>query len=66
MNAKDVKTHVTNLERAVREKLPPSSVVDILSSLKNEVIATEQLLRVRLYQTPNFRPALPCHLLSPS
>lgn len=46
MDAKDVKAHVGNLERAVKEKLPTQTLLDILGSLKKEVVATEQLLRV--------------------
>ncbi|CUS10508.1 unnamed protein product [Tuber aestivum] len=45
MDAKEVKTHVTNIEKAVKEKLPPAVLIDILNSLKTGVTATEQLLR---------------------
>ncbi|KAI5798918.1 transcription factor S-II, central domain-containing protein [Geopyxis carbonaria] len=45
MDAKDVKTHVSQIEKAVRERLPTSHLLDLLSSLKNEVVATEALLR---------------------
>lgn len=41
-----MKAHVGNLERAVKEKLPTQTLLDILGSLKKEVVATEQLLRV--------------------
>lgn len=47
MDAKEVKTHVTNIEKAVKEKLPPTVLIDILNSLRTGVTATEQLLRVR-------------------
>lgn len=46
MDAKDVKAHVGNLEKGVKEKLPAQYLLDILGALKKEVVATEQLLRV--------------------
>lgn len=45
MDAKDVKAHVGNLEKGVKEKLPAQYLLDILGALKKEVVATEQLLR---------------------
>ncbi|KAI5847328.1 transcription factor S-II, central domain-containing protein [Morchella snyderi] len=45
MDAKDVKAHVSNLEKGVKEKLPAQYLLDILGALKKEVVATEQLLR---------------------
>ncbi|KAL7274427.1 transcription elongation factor TFIIS [Rhizina undulata] len=45
MDVKEVKVHVSNLEKAVKEKHPPASVIDILSALKQHVVATESLLR---------------------
>ena len=46
MDAKEVKTHVAELEKAVRDKLPSAQLIDILNSLKRQVVATESLLRV--------------------
>jgi transcription elongation factor S-II len=46
MEAKEVLTHVANLEKAVREKLPSSHLIDVLKSLKDGVVASEKLLRV--------------------
>jgi len=45
MEAKEVLTHVANLEKAVREKLPSSHLIDVLKSLKDGVVASEKLLR---------------------
>jgi len=46
MDAKEVMTHVVNIEKAVKDKLPPTQIVDLLKSLKKGVVATEKLLRV--------------------
>lgn len=46
MTAQDIKVHGTNLDKAIRDKLPVSHVTEILARLKGEVVATEQLLRV--------------------
>ncbi|EWC45159.1 hypothetical protein DRE_06047 [Drechslerella stenobrocha 248] len=45
MEAKDIKIHGSNLDKAVRDKLPPSHIADILGRLKSDVVATEQVLR---------------------
>jgi transcription elongation factor S-II len=46
MDAKEVRTHVNNLEKAVKDKMPGPHLVDLLKSLKTGVVATEKLLRV--------------------
>ena len=46
IDAKEIKVLSTNLEKAVKEKLPAAHITDILNRLKNEVVATEQVLRV--------------------
>ena len=46
MDAKEVMTHVANIDKAVKEKLPPAHIADMLKSLKTGVVATEKLLRV--------------------
>lgn len=46
MDAKEVISHVANIDKAVREKLPPKHLLDLLTSLKTGVNATEKLLRV--------------------
>ena len=46
MDAKEVMTHVASLDKAVRDKLPPSALLDLLRSLKTGVVANEKLLRV--------------------
>ena len=48
MDAKEVKTHVQQLERATKENLPAQELVDILNALKKGVVPTESLLRVSL------------------
>ncbi|KAI5846900.1 transcription factor S-II, central domain-containing protein [Tricharina praecox] len=45
MDAKEVMTHVTNIDTAVKEKLPAAHIADLLKSLKTGVVATEKLLR---------------------
>ncbi|KAJ6257804.1 hypothetical protein Dda_7593 [Drechslerella dactyloides] len=45
MEAKDIKIHGASLDKAVRDKLPPSHITDILGRLKSDVVATEQILR---------------------
>ncbi|KAF8543441.1 transcription elongation factor S-II [Trichophaea hybrida] len=45
MDAREVMTHVANINKAVEEKLPPAHLVDLLKSLKTGVVATEKLLR---------------------
>ncbi|KAF8245951.1 transcription elongation factor [Wilcoxina mikolae CBS 423.85] len=45
MDAREVMTHVANINKAVEEKLPPAHLVDILKSLETGVVATEKLLR---------------------
>lgn len=46
MDAKDVKTHCVNLEKALKDSAPASTIIDILNALKKGVVASEQLLRV--------------------
>lgn len=48
MDAKDVKSHVQSLEKALKDGGSASTILDILNSLKKNVVATEQLLRVSL------------------
>ena len=48
MDARDIKTHVSNLDKALKEKAPAATIIDILSSLKKGVVATESVLRVRM------------------
>ncbi|KAF3920891.1 hypothetical protein ABW21_db0207253 [Orbilia brochopaga] len=45
MEAKDIKIHGASLDKAVRDKLPPSHITEILGRLKSDVVATEQVLR---------------------
>ncbi|KAA8893675.1 transcription factor S-II, central domain-containing protein [Sphaerosporella brunnea] len=45
MDAKEVLTHVGAIDKAMKEKLPPSALIDLLTSLKKGVVATEKLLR---------------------
>ncbi|KAF3938486.1 hypothetical protein ABW19_dt0205232 [Dactylella cylindrospora] len=45
MDAKDIKIHGANLDKAVRDKLPAGHITDILGKLKSDVVATEQVLR---------------------
>ncbi|EPS41009.1 hypothetical protein H072_5140 [Dactylellina haptotyla CBS 200.50] len=45
MEAKDIKIHGANLDKAVRDKLPADHIAGILGRLKSEVVATEQVLR---------------------
>ena len=52
-------SHVANIDKAVREKLPSSHLIDLLKSLKTGVVATEKLLRVSLPAAPLPPPPLP-------
>ncbi|KAI5815506.1 transcription factor S-II, central domain-containing protein [Pyronema omphalodes] len=45
MDAKDVMTHVSNIDKAVRDKLPADHLIDLLKALQTGVVATEKLLR---------------------
>ncbi|KAK6541121.1 RNA polymerase II elongation factor [Orbilia ellipsospora] len=45
MEAKDIKIHGANLDKAVRDKLPTDHITSILGRLKSDVVATEQILR---------------------
>lgn len=46
MNAAEIKTRITDLEKAFRDNLPADRFLDILNSLRKEIKITEQLLRV--------------------
>lgn len=46
MDAREVTTYVANLDKAIKGNLPPPHLVDLLTSLKTGVVATEKLLRV--------------------
>lgn len=46
MDAKEVKVHVQQLEKAIKEALPPSHLLDLLGRLKKGVVPTEAMLRV--------------------
>ncbi|TGZ82008.1 transcription elongation factor S-II [Ascodesmis nigricans] len=45
MDAKEVKVHVQQLEKAIKEALPPSHLLDLLGRLKKGVVPTEAMLR---------------------
>jgi hypothetical protein len=56
MEAKEVLTHVSAIDKAIKEKLPPAHLIDLLTSLKKGVVATEKLLRVSILAGPLSRP----------
>lgn len=52
LSADDIKTHVRKLEKAVKDEMPASHIIDLLEALKKGVQATEAILRVRDYIRP--------------
>ncbi len=65
MDRKEVVETLGSLQKAVNEKQPSENVVNILTQLKDRVLATEELLRVSLRPPNNLsptRPALPFQL----
>ena len=46
MNASEIRTRITDLEKASKDNLPAEKFIDILNSLRNEIKITEKLLRV--------------------
>lgn len=47
MDMRELETRLKALQKAVAEKQPPSTVISILEYLRDEVVPTEELLRVR-------------------
>ena len=47
MDQREVETMIKALQKAVNDKEPVSNVTTILEKLKNDVVPTEDLLRVR-------------------
>jgi transcription elongation factor S-II len=47
MDKRELETRLKALQKAVAEKESPSTLISILETLKNEVVPTEELLRVR-------------------
>lgn len=47
MNQNELKERLTALQKAVAEKDAPANIITMLETLKKEVVATEDLLRVR-------------------
>lgn len=45
MDAKDIKTHITHLERAKDDR----TILEILNTLKRDIKPTEKLLRVSVF-----------------
>lgn len=54
MNASEIKTRISDLEKASKDNLPADKFIDILASLQKEVKITEKLLRVRFPCFPPF------------
>ena len=46
MNASEIRTRITDLEKASKDNLPTERFIEILNSLRNEIKITEKLLRV--------------------
>jgi len=46
MNASEIRTRITDLEKASKDNLPAERFIEILNSLRNEIKITEKLLRV--------------------
>lgn len=51
MDAKEVNTRIQSLQKALAEKQPASVIINMLETLKKEVVPTEELLRVRRTDT---------------
>jgi transcription elongation factor S-II len=47
MDQREVETMIKALQKAVNDKEPVANVTTILEKLKNDVVPTEDLLRVR-------------------
>ena len=47
MDKRELETRLKALQKAAYEKESPSSLINILETLKSEVVPTEELLRVR-------------------
>ncbi|KAF8424540.1 transcription factor S-II, central domain-containing protein [Tirmania nivea] len=45
MNASEIRTRITDLEKASKDNLPAERFIEILNSLRNEIKITEKLLR---------------------
>lgn len=45
MNASEIRTRITDLEKASKDSLPADRFIEILNSLRNEIKITEKLLR---------------------
>jgi hypothetical protein len=50
MDKRELETRLKALQKAVAEKESPSTLISILETLKNEVVPTEELLRVRSWE----------------
>jgi len=48
MDARELKERLDALQKAINEKDPPATVLSMLETLKTNVVATEDLLRVML------------------
>ena len=47
MDQRELDSRIKSLSKAITDKEPPANVLAILETLKNDVVATEELLRVR-------------------
>ena len=56
MDAAEIKTRISDLEKASKDHLPAERFIEILNSLQREVKITETLLRVGFLSF--FQPAL--------
>jgi len=46
MDQRELDSRIKSLSKAITDKEPPANVLAILETLKNDVVATEELLRV--------------------
>jgi len=48
MDQRELDSRIKSLSKAITDKEPPANVLAIMETLKNDVVATEELLRVCL------------------
>jgi len=46
MDQRELDSRIKSLSKAISDKEPPANVLAIMETLKNDVVATEELLRV--------------------
>lgn len=52
MNARELTTRLAALQKMINEKEPATGIITLLETLKEEVVPTEDLLRVSFFLVP--------------